>query len=99
MPTVISINGVPIRLTDERWEHITEEHGELAGMPLKVLATITQPNRILAGGGGELPAVQELDPGKFLVAVYRELEHDGFVITAFLTSKINALNRRKQVWP
>jgi hypothetical protein len=99
MPTVISINGVPIRLTDERWEHNTEEHGELAGMQLKVLATITQPNRILAGGDGELLAVQELDPGKFLVAVYRELEDDGFVITAFLTSKINALNRRKQIWP
>ena len=99
MPSIISINGVPIRLTDERWEHITEEHGELAGMQLKVLAIITQPNRILAGGGGELLAVQELDPGKSLVAVYRELEDDGFVITAFLTSKINALNRRKQIWP
>jgi hypothetical protein len=99
MPTIISITGIPMRSTDERREHITEEHGELAGVQLKVLATITQPNRVLAGGSGELLAVQELDPGKFLVAVYRELEHDGFVITAFLTSKINALNRRKQVWP
>ena len=26
---VTSKNGVPIRLTDERWAHITEEHCEL----------------------------------------------------------------------
>lgn len=26
-----SINGVPIRLTDERWVHIVENHDDLAG--------------------------------------------------------------------
>ena len=29
---VYSKNGVSIRLTDERWVHITEEHGELADL-------------------------------------------------------------------
>ncbi|MHC1610492.1 MAG: hypothetical protein ACXQTW_02655 [Candidatus Methanospirareceae archaeon] len=29
--TLTSKNGVPIRLTDERWLHITEEHSEMAG--------------------------------------------------------------------
>ena len=29
---VSSKNGVAIRLTDERWAHITEEHCELAGL-------------------------------------------------------------------
>jgi hypothetical protein len=48
--TVISENGVPIRLTNERWLQITEEHGELAGMQLEILATVTQPSRSLAGG-------------------------------------------------
>lgn len=27
-----SRNGVPIRLSEERWAHIAEEHAELAGM-------------------------------------------------------------------
>lgn len=27
---VVSKNGVSIRLTDERWTHVAEEHGELA---------------------------------------------------------------------
>ena len=39
------------------------------------------------------------DGDKHLVVVYRELENDGFIITAFLMSKIKALNRRTQLWP
>lgn len=99
IPSAVSKSGVPIRLTDERWTHIVEDHGELAGMRSEVLENIAQPGRILAGGGGELLALREQEPGKFLVVVYRELENDGFVITAFLTRKVNALNRRRQIWP
>jgi len=99
IPSAVSKGGIPIRLTDERWTHVAEEHRELAGMRLEVLEIIAQPSRILAGGGGELLAVREQEPGKFLVVVYRELENDGFVITAFLTRKVNALNRRRQIWP
>jgi hypothetical protein len=96
---VPSRNGVPIRLTDERWAHVTEEHGELAGLRLEVLQTIAEPVRVLEGREGALLAVRELEPGKDLVAVYRELEQDGFVITAFLTRRRVSLNRRRQLWP
>ncbi len=96
---VPSRNGIPIRLTDERWSHITEEHCELAGLRLEVLEAVVQPERLLAGNEGELLAVRTLEPGKVLVAVYRELEHDGFVITAFVTRRLAALDRRKQLWP
>ncbi len=95
---VLSQNKIPIRLTDERWVHITEEHCELAGMRLEVLETIENPFRILAGGEEELLAVKEIEKGKFLVVVYRELTNDGFIITAFLTRRIKYLNRRKQIW-
>lgn len=97
--TVLSQNNIPIRLTDERWTHITEEHCELAGMRLEVLDTIENPSRILAGGEEELLAIQETEKGKFLVVIYRELNNDGFIITAFLTHRIKSLNRRKQIWP
>lgn len=62
-----SKNGVPIRLSDERWAHITEEHCELAGLRLEVRETIAQPERVLAGGPGELLALRETEPGKWLV--------------------------------
>jgi hypothetical protein len=32
------------------------------------------------------------------VAVYRELERDGFIITAFLTRRIHSLERREVLW-
>jgi len=92
-------NGVPIRLTDKRWVHITEEHTELAGYRLEVLEAIAEPERIVAGGGGELLAVRRQENGKLLVVVYRELARDGFVITAFLTRRVASLERRKQLWP
>lgn len=97
--TVLSQNNIPIRLTDERWTHITEEHCELAGMCLEVLEAIENPSRILAGGEEELLAIQETEKGKFLVVVYHELNNDGFIITAFLTRRIKSFNRRKQIWP
>ena len=96
---VQSLNGIPIRLTSERWVHITEEHCELAGMREEVLTTVANPLRILAGTQGELIAVRAVEPGKFLVVPYREEGADGFIITAFLTRRINYLNRRTQVWP
>ena len=97
--TATSKNGIPIRLTDERWAHITDEHGELRGLRLEVMQTIAEPIRIFAGGAGELLAIRELELGKYIVVVYREVEEDGFVITAFLTRQIRSLERRKQLWP
>jgi hypothetical protein len=38
--TVLSKNVVPIRLTDERWAHITEEHCELAGQRVEILEAL-----------------------------------------------------------
>lgn len=54
---VISLNNIPIRLTEERWAHILEEHGELAQMQQQILDTVAKPARILAGKAGELLAV------------------------------------------
>jgi len=96
---VTSKNRISIRLTDERWAHITEEHCELAGMRLDVLETVANPANIFAGGAGELLAAREIESGKFLVVVYRESEDNGFIVTAFLTRRIDSLKRRKQLWP
>jgi hypothetical protein len=43
--------------------------------------------------------VREVEPGKYLVVVYRESQQDGFIITAFLTPKGHTLHRRQQLWP
>jgi hypothetical protein len=97
--TSISKNGKSIRLTDERWAHITEEHSELAGLRLEVIQTIENPERILRGNEEELLALREIETGKFLVVVFREFEDDGFIITAFVTRRHASLDRRIQLWP
>ena len=94
-----SKNGIVIRLTDERWSHIVEEHAELIELRTEVMTTIEDPVRIVAGGEEEMLALRELELGKFLVVVYRELVGDGFVITAFVTCRLRSIERRKQLWP
>lgn len=89
MDFVISRRGVPIRLTEERWFHIVENHDDLAGYYDQVLETVENPDFILAGYGGALIAVRAMGRRKYLAVVYRETSrNDGFVITAYFTSKI-----------
>ena len=96
---VLSKHGVRIRLTDERWSHIIEEHCELAGFRTEVLETVGQPERILLGGEGEHLAIREMEAGKHLVVIYREGLDDGFIITSFVTRRVRSLEKRRQVWP
>ena len=94
-----SVTGALIRLTAERWAHIIGEHPELTGLKFDVLETVRNPDRIVAGNTNELLAVTEYMPANWLVVVYRELNGDGFIITAFSTSKTVWLSRKRQLWP
>lgn len=99
MDTAISKNNFIIRLNAERWFHITEGHSELSGYYFEVLETIENPDIIYEGNQEELLAVRRIEKEKFLVVIYKELDpNDGFVITAFLTKKINYLKNRKVLW-
>lgn len=71
----------------------------MEGMRADVLETVRDPQRIVQGGAGELIAVRMVEENKWLVAVYRELDDDGFVITAFLTRRARWFQRRVQIWP
>ena len=59
-----SKNDVPIRLTEERWFHITEEHSEMAGYYFKVLETVEEPGAVYEGRAGECIAVREVEIGE-----------------------------------
>lgn len=99
MGIVISKNNVPIRLPDERWFHITEEHSEMAGYYFEVLEAIEEPEAIYEGKTEELLAVRSIEEGKYIVVIYRELsKEDGFVITAFLTKQKSKLEKRRKIW-
>jgi hypothetical protein len=99
MDVAKSKNDVPIRLTEERWFHITEEHSEMAGYYFEVLEAVEEPEAVYEGRVGECIAAREVEKGKYIVVVYRELGRvDGFVITAFLTRRRKQLERRRKIW-
>ena len=84
-----SKNGVSIRLTAERWLHIVENHEDLAGYYDIVLNAIEEPDYIIKGYKEALIALDEIEKGKFLAVVYKEItKEDGFIITSYFTSKI-----------
>jgi hypothetical protein len=60
MDIVRSKNGVPIRLTEERWCNITEEHSEMAGYYYEVIETVEEPEAIYEGKMGECIAVKKI---------------------------------------
>lgn len=101
MIVVGSNNGVPVRLTEERWRHLIEQHPEMDGQRERVLETLTEPNAVQEGDLGELLAIRRYTDTplgeKFVVVVYRETSpEDGFVVTAYLTRRPSS--RRETVW-
>jgi hypothetical protein len=98
MEQSLSKNNVPIRLPYERWVHITENHDDLSGYFDDILNAIEDPDWILKGYCTAFLAVKKFDVHKFLVVVYKEIDgKDGFVITAYFTTKLK-LNKEIILW-
>jgi len=100
---VSSVNGVPIRLTAERWRHIVDRHPELEQHRELILETIRDPDFVAKGLHGELKAARlyiglPMGP-RYLTAVYRETtQQDGFIITARIGSNVGNLIKGGVVW-
>ena len=91
-----SVNGVPIRLTDERWDHILDSHPEMASFRDTILDAVENPDYILASRRGAFAAVIVLGRKAFLHVFYVEKSRrDGFIISALVEEK---MNKAKIVW-
>jgi len=96
MDFALSIEGVPIRLTTERWFHIVENHDDLAGHYDDVLETVENPDTVLRGYRSSLIAARSYGRKRYLMVVYRQVSADeGFIITAYFTTRID---RKKAIW-
>lgn len=79
------VNGVPIRLTDERWEYILDEHPYMSGIYNEILRAVENPEFIIHGQRGARIAVVNLSRRSCIHVAYREINsEDGFIITAFI---------------
>jgi hypothetical protein len=97
---VISVYRHEIRLTTRQWLHITEAHDYMSANLDKVLETIAEPSRIVIAERGETIALRDYESTnitrKTAVVIYRD-EVDGFVITAFLTSKPHKIEQKGSI--
>lgn len=99
---IASKNNVPIRLTYKQWAHIVETHDYMSGCLDIVIETLSDPDCIVRGWTDELIALKHyaktVISEKNAVVVYKEMERDGFVITAFMTSRPEQIRRRGILW-
>jgi len=97
----ISKNGVSIRLTHMQWAHIVDSHDYMAGNMDMVIESLEDPDYIVRGWTDELVALKHYErtsiSEKYMVVVYKE-GVDGFIITAFMTSKPDKILRRGTIW-
>ncbi len=100
MDVAISKNGVPIRLTSERWQHITTGHPEISDYYYEILETIESPEIIYEGNNDARIAVKKMKErnDKFVVVIYKELNNEGFVITAYFSSKKQEFKKKSILW-
>ena len=71
----------------------------MAGYYSEVLEAVEDPDAVYEGNSGELLAAKEIQTDKYIVLVYKEVSgKDGFVNTAFLSSRKKQLERRTKVW-
>lgn len=94
--SVISRNKISVRLT------IVEAHDYMAGNQDLVFETIEDPDCAVQGEKDELIAVKHYPKTsiseKNMVVIYKEARDDGFIITAFLTSKPEKIFKRGILW-
>src|SRR5205823_3702374 len=96
MHEVRSVNGVPIRLTEERWLHIVEARDELVDRSKAVLDAVQFPDWVTKGYRGSLVAWKGYGRRGYLVVIYKEVDSDdGFIVTAFFAKKPK---KRGKVW-
>jgi hypothetical protein len=84
-------------MTRERWQHVIENHNDLADYYDTVLSTLEKPDLVISGYRGTLIAMRGIAKGRYLAVVYKELSRvDGFMISAYFTIKVD---KKRKVWP
>jgi len=97
----ISKNNVPIRLSEERWQHISTGHPEIAAYYDEILETVENPEVIYLGQFDEFIAIGSVivPERKFIVVVYKEISSaDGFIITAYISNKQQKFEKKEVLW-
>jgi hypothetical protein len=101
MKVLHDVQGLAIRLTDERRAHILE-HAEMAEMESAIEETLREPERVVRSMSDPDAHLyyrfyfRTVVGGKFLCVVVKLAENGPFVLTAYLT---NRMKKGERLWP
>jgi len=90
-----------VKLSNQAWRHIIENHPEIQGWKSRILETAKQPDILAEGEAGELWALKRYPfPGhgeKYLFVPYRAVGGAAFIITSYVTDIERAERRLEKV--
>jgi hypothetical protein len=101
MDVLTDFEGRRVRLTEERWEHISE-HPEMASLRASLEQTLRVPQAVVQSGADPDARLyyrfyhRTMVGGKFLCVVVKISQTDAFVVTAYLTDRVR---KGKILWP
>lgn len=101
MAVLIDYEGRAIRLTEERWRHISE-HPEMEGMREALEETLRAPEVVHESMSDPAARLhyrfyhRTMVGGKYLCAVVKLAGEDAFVVTAYLTDRPK---KGRVLWP
>jgi hypothetical protein len=101
MAVLTDYTGRKVRLTDERWAHISE-HPEMKNMRLALEETLRAPTVVVESLSEPASRLyhrfypRSMVGGKHLCVVVKFSADDAFVVTAYLTDR---LKKGKVLWP
>ena len=101
MKLLRDFQGLEVRLTDERLEHILE-HPEMTGRETAIEDTLASPGHVIESvSDPEIRLYYRFYGGtvvgdKHLCVVVKLSENDAFVLTAYLTDSVK---RGWRIWP
>ncbi|HEX7926576.1 MAG TPA: DUF4258 domain-containing protein [bacterium] len=91
--------GLTVRIAAAQWERIVAiKHPVLTGREAEVIAAIESPDEIRRSRhASDVVLCYKLErPGRWICAVVKRLQSDGFLITAYIT---DAIKEGTRIWP
>ncbi len=101
MAVFTDFEGRRVRLTDERWGHISE-HPEMADMRVALEETLVAPEVVVQSAADDKARLyyryfhRTIVGGKHMCVVAKVLVNDAFVVTAYLTDRVK---KGEVLWP
>jgi len=87
--SVTAKDGREIRLTHTQWKHIAFRHPEMGSKPHEIKEALRNPTTMRKHSEHITKFYKSLkEEKKYIMVAVKILDHEGFVVTAYLTRKI-----------